>query len=112
MDRIYQEFYCGECDGYFRCKINVKINHGVKMVCPNCSHEHHRYIKNGVIFEDGRGANSPIEEIMPPKSSYYKVPFTEKMKKTKYKRDGVIIEDLQERSDEFLKNLWLERHGG
>jgi hypothetical protein len=112
MARVFQEFYCGECDGYFRCKINMGITHGVKLVCPNCKHEHHRFIENGTILERGRESNSSIEEIMPPKSSYFKEPFTDKMKKAKNawtgKRDGVIIE-IEQESSPFLQELWLNR---
>jgi hypothetical protein len=63
-------------------------------------------------MENGRQDNHPIEEIMPPKSSYFKVPYTEKMKQTSYKRDGVPIKEEIEKSHSFIKDLWLEKFGG
>jgi len=116
MSRVFQEFYCGNCDGYFRCKINRGITYGVKLICPSCGHDHHRYIKGGIIYENGRESNFPVEEICPPKSSYSKEPYTEKMKKTKNmwsKRDGIVIKIEQENTGStFLRELWLEKSGG
>jgi hypothetical protein len=119
-DKIWQEFYCGECSGYFRVRLNMALNLGVKIVCPKCKHEHHRYIKDGVIYESGRENNSAKEEICPPLSAYSKEPLTQKMLATGWraKRDGVTIEkeaDLNKRSpvaDAMIKERWFELYGG
>lgn len=119
-DKIWQEFYCGECEGYFRVKLNVSLNRGVEMVCPNCGHKHHRYIKDGVIFEFGRNENSPKEEILPPKSAYSKEPLTARMAKSvrwEDRRNGSVInqeEDLNPRNgiaDDMIKDRWFELYG-
>ena len=120
--KIWQEFFCGECTGYFRVRLNMALNMGVEMVCPKCNHKHHRFIKNGVIFENGRDSNSAKEEICPPISAYSKEPFTAKMrdKSSQYRagRDGAVIEkesDLNQRNpmaDALIKERWFEIYGG
>ena len=118
MDRVWQEFYCGECQGYFRVRLNMSLNMGVEVVCPKCKHKHHRYIKDGLIYENGRSDNKAIEEICPPLSAYSKEPLTAKMVKTKYARDGVRIEkeeDLNKRNqvaDAMIQERWFEIYGG
>jgi len=117
-EKIWQEFYCGECQGYFRVKLNIALNHEVEMVCPKCKHKHRRCIKDGVIYEGGRYATSCKEEICPPLSAYSKEPLTRKMEKTKYARDGVVIDkedDLSKRhpsTDSMLRERWFELYGG
>lgn len=116
--KVWQEFYCGECQGYFRVRLNMALNMGVEMVCPKCKHKHHRYIKDGVIYEHGRESNSAREEICPPLSAYSKEPLTARMRDKKYARDGVKIEsekDLNERNpaaDAMIKERWFELYGG
>lgn len=116
--KIWQEFYCGECKGYFRVKLNTAINMAVEMVCPNCGHEHHRYIKDGVIYENGRYGNEPKEKIYPPKSAYSKEAFTQKMAQSKWARDGVVIKNEDDLNKEnaaasaMIKERWFEIHGG
>jgi hypothetical protein len=117
-NKIWQEFYCGECQGYFRVKLNMALTIGVEIVCPKCKHEHHRFIKNGVIFERGRSENGAKEKICPPLSAYSKEPLTRKMETTKYARDGVVIDkegDLSERSPvaaAMMRERWFETYGG
>ena len=118
-NKIWQEFYCGECQGYFRVKLNMALNIGVEMVCPNCKHRHHRYIKDGVIYEQGRNENAPKDEICPPLSAYSKEPLTAKMEvKSTWKRDGVVIDKEQDLSKNnpvaaaMIRERWFELHGG
>lgn len=118
MDKIWQEFYCGHCDGYFRLKLNIAINHEVEMVCPNCGHKHRRCIKNGIIYEQGRFQNNYKEEICPPKSAYSKEPLTKKMteKDSWKKRDGIVIEKPEDMSDNpiaasIIRERWFELYG-
>lgn len=118
MEKVWQEFYCGECSGYFRVKLNFNLNYEVEMVCPNCSHKHRRVIQNGQIYEKGRFSSEVKEEIMPPKSAYSKEPLTNKMAKNKCrwtKREGVVInniEDISENNRQLLNERWFELYGG
>lgn len=120
-DKVWQEFYCGECQGYFRVKLNMALTIGVEIVCPKCKHKHHRFIKDGVIFENGRSDNSAKEEICPPLSAWSKEPLTQKMLQGSgygARRDGAKIEgeeDLNPRNpiaDAMIKERWFELYGG
>lgn len=92
MSRVSQEFYCGECNGYFVVRLNMAINHRVEIICPNCGHQHLRNIVDGVIYEKGRYDGKAVEEIMPTKASYSKKSRTEAMVNSA-KRDGVVLAD-------------------
>lgn len=113
-ERIWQEFYCNDCDGYFRVKLNVAINMRVEMVCPNCGRKHPRSIRDGRIVEAGHEAVK--EEILVPKSAYSKESLHSKM--IKNARDGEVFkgeDDLNKRNpiaDAMIKELWFEFHGG
>ncbi|MHA1948256.1 MAG: hypothetical protein ACW99G_02670 [Candidatus Thorarchaeota archaeon] len=128
MASTLQEFYCGECSGYFRVKLNLDRDYVVWMVCPECGHKHKRAIDGGVIKENGRENSDPAEEIVVMKSAYSKEPWTKKMQKAKEKhedrtycsarRDGVIVKDgekpKQKRdpaADEIIRQSWLDRFG-
>ena len=99
--RQSQEFYCGECRGYFIVRLNMALNHEALIKCPNCGHEHQRCVNNGVIYERGRFANSVKETVRPMKSSYSKKPRTKAMEeaheKNSYRdrRDGVKMSRQQ-----------------
>jgi hypothetical protein len=119
--RIYQEFYCNDCNGYFGVKINIALNYSVVMVCPNCGRKHPRTIKDGKIFErtyEARGGGRHEEEIVPPPSAYHKKPWTKEMKQAAKEkrgpREGVEIEKKGDSSEEshWLRKLWTEFHGG
>lgn len=105
MSRISQEFYCGECTGYFLVRLNDSLNHGVEIVCPNCGHEHRRCIVDGQIFENGRHETPVKEKIRPTKVSYSKEPLTTQMKQAGgwgQRRDGSIL-------TEMMRSRWLEK---
>jgi hypothetical protein len=114
-DRVWQEFYCGECDGYFDVKLNMGLNYEVEVVCPNCEHKHRRCIKDGQIFESGRYNSAIKEEIISTKAAYHKKPRTKAMnnasKDSRWsgRRDGVVITDP---SRDFLKASWYEKFSG
>ncbi len=84
MARVSQEFWCdtagGGCGGYIRVRLNMALNHIVKLVCPNCGHEHQRKITDGRLVEHGRYATDAKEILRPTKAAYSKTPFTEPMK--------------------------------
>ena len=40
-DRILQEFYCNDCDGFFLANLCIALNVRVEVVCPNCGRKHH-----------------------------------------------------------------------
>ncbi len=103
MGRIAQEFYCGECQGYFLIQLNMALNMEVHIVCPNCGHEHRRCIKDGQIYENGRYESKVKEEILCTRASYSKEPLTAKMKSPScHRRDGVPL------LDEDMKQRWLQ----
>ena len=96
MAKTSQEFYCGECKGYWILILNSYLDgYEVEVVCPNCNHEHRRCISKGQIVESGRFANAPKEKIISPKSSYHKEPIHIRMDKAKKsfdsRRDGAVL---------------------
>lgn len=97
--RTSQEFYCGECKGYFIARLNMALNHEVLIQCPNCKHEHRRVVNDGVIYEQGRFATEHKERLLPTMATYHKEPITDRMKKAHNKqsfnerRDGVVLSD-------------------
>lgn len=117
MEKIWQEFYCGECQGYFRFRLNIILNYEVEVVCPNCQHKHRRCIENGIIYEKGRFKTNIKEEICPPKSSYSKEPLTRKMEESRHKRDGVVIDKADDFSTKnpaartIIQERWFELYG-
>ncbi len=99
MNKIWQEFYCQGCGGYFRVKLNMSLNLFVKVVCPGprdapCGRQHQRVIENGEIkerFANGKDRHSKphTEEIYVTHADYSKDPWTKHMKKmSKKKGDG------------------------
>lgn len=84
MARVSQEFWCdtggGGCGGYFVVRLNLALNHIVKLVCPGCGHEHQRKITAGVLVESGRYKSDPHETLRPTKAAYSKTPLTEPMR--------------------------------
>lgn len=105
---IFQEFYCtisgGGCGGYFRVKLNDKLNGVVEVVCPKCGHKHQRTIVDGEIRETGRYGSSPVQEIRTTLSAWSEKPLAPKPKQTE--RDSNVIA----RNDDFLRELWFELH--
>lgn len=79
VQRVSQEFYCGECVGYFMVRLNMALNHEVHVKCPNCAHEHRRVIRDGVIYESGRYSSDIKENVMTTMATYHKEPITERM---------------------------------
>jgi len=113
MSRISEEFYCGECSGYFVVRLNIALNHEAEIVCPNCGHEHRRCIVNGQIFEHGRHSTNSKEKVLTTKANYSKTPVTQKMrdaheKKYGSRRDGVLI-DREPMLEQWLNVAARER---
>lgn len=106
MSRVSQEFYCGECQGYFVVRLNMSLNFEALIQCPQCGHEHRRVIKDGEIYEKGRHTVSVKETILTTMATYSKEPFTDKMKKAHEngawggRRDGVAF-------DHAMAERWL-----
>jgi len=105
--RLTQEFYCGECHGYFMVRLNMSLNFEALIKCPNCGHEHRRVIKDGEIHEQGRFQVDAKETILTTMATYSKEPYTDKMKKAHEKgswgsrRDGVPV-------DYTMAERWLQ----
>lgn len=113
-DKVFQEWYCGECATYIRFRLSMDWDRVVWVECPMCHHKHQRCIKEGVIKEDGRfSGGDPVEDICPPKSACSKEPITKQLDKAKWgTRDGVVIKsDKDLMRDNFLRERWIEIHG-
>lgn len=99
--RASQEFYCGECNGYFMVRLNMALNHEVHVKCPNCGHEHRRVVQDGIIYESGRYGSDVKERVLTTIATYHKEPITERMIKAHAKkqyagrRDGVKMTSEQ-----------------
>ena len=76
MARIKQEFNCtklGEgCGGFIIFKLATQPDRAVIVVCPNCGHEHHRFIKDGLLYDQtmGNRHNKDVERIILPLSAW------------------------------------------
>lgn len=107
--KIWQEFYCNDCDGYWRVKLCMQLNIRVEMVCPNCGRKHPRCIKDGKIYENA-DVGSYTEEVLAPKSSYSKEPVSNRIKRNA--RDGAVISEAEHIRDPIMRELWLDYFGG
>lgn len=127
MSSIWQEFYCNDCHGFIRIKLNVSINTAVKICCPNPKCDRHtdghpRTIKGGMIVSDR--ADGPAEEICPPLSAYSK----KSISATDYSRVGVelkpealpkeesppqetVFPARDPAADALIRESWFERYG-
>ena len=112
-DKIFQEFYCGECSTYIRVRLNMSYNRTIWMECPMCKHRHQRYIENGQILERGRYEHGdPKEDICPPKSACSKEPITKVMQKNQWARDSAVIKSSEDLArDNYMRELWIELYG-
>jgi hypothetical protein len=70
--RVLCEFFC-HCGGYIYIKLNTALNGNHVVTCPNCGHQHYRFVKDGLItdcrFFEGQ---SLADEIIPMRSAYQK----------------------------------------
>ncbi len=113
-DKVFQEWYCGNCHTYIRFRLRMDYNRVVWVECPMCKHRHQRYIKDGRIQDDGRyNHGDPVEDVCPPKSACSKEPITKQLEKSKYgTRDGVIIKsDKDLIRDNYFRERWIEIAG-
>lgn len=112
-DKIFQEWYCGECATYIRFRLSMEWNRVVIVECPMCKHRHQRYIEDGVIKDDGRFNHGDVkEDIIPLKSACSKEPITKKLAEKKYTRDGIVIKsDKDLARDAYMRERWIEIYG-
>lgn len=111
-EKVFQEWYCGECKTYIRFRLNMEWDRVVWVECPMCGHKHQRYIKEGRIVVDGRLEGSPKEDICPPKSACSKEPITKKLDEIKYTRDSVVIKSSEDLiRDNYFRERWIEIGG-
>lgn len=104
---VWQEFYCNDCDGYIRVRLNMAINAAVVVVCPKCNRKHPRIIKDGKIFDTYNAQDERYrEEICPTMSAYSKTPFSANIKA--HARDGAVITAPREP----MYDRWFEIYGG
>lgn len=106
--KLYQEFYCNDCDGYIVVKLNMAINRTVKVVCPECGRQHPRQIKDGHIVGDSHRENA--EEIIPTKSAYHKKPMSNigigARASTKIEKPDDIV------AKRMMSQSWFEKFAG
>lgn len=109
-DKVFQEWYCGNCCTYIRFRLSMEYDRAVWVECPMCHHRHQRYIKKGCIQDDGRYSNGdPKEDICPPKSACSKEPITKQFKKNQHTRDVAVIKsDADLIREDYMRERWLE----
>ena len=61
MSVVNQELYCHNCGQYVRFQLDESLDGEHIIICPNCKHDHYRYINNGVI-SDQRWGQSPSQQ--------------------------------------------------
>lgn len=64
------EFYCHDCGGYIRVKLDKSLNGNHVVVCPKCGHEHCRVIENGKITSDRWDSRNPTYNYAASSSTY------------------------------------------
>lgn len=55
-----QELYCHACNKYVQFQLDFELNGQHVIKCPNCGHEHYRYIDNGKISDRRWGSSNPL----------------------------------------------------
>jgi hypothetical protein len=129
--KVYQEFNCpvsgGGCGGYIMLKLSINFTGVVRVICPNCKHEHGRCVENGHIIEHWTTQSHHLtqhrndktdHEIIPTMAAFSKTPRTTSyMKKTKLKsgvneRTAVVVTKLSDLGDPLLRESWLQKFGG
>ena len=53
-----QELYCHECKKYVQFDLDLEMNGKHILNCPNCGHEHYRYVIDGEISNERWGSNN------------------------------------------------------
>lgn len=105
IERVLQEFYCNDCDGYIHLHIAAGVNKNVVICCPNpkCDRKHPRKIVNGKIKDNSRSDGPNTEEVMPMPSSYSKTPI---LGAKKHDREGKVstMDDYQKWQAQQLLN--------
>lgn len=103
--KVLHEFNCSSCSGYITVKLDEDLNGAHCIVCPSCSHEHYRVIKDGVITEDRApsSAKSYAIRICPTKAAYSKTSWESKLanRKSNVKPEG----------KHFLDDAWKKMTG-
>lgn len=107
-ERISQEVYCNDCDGFFIVRLNTALTIKAEIRCPSCGRQHPRYVVKGIIQEDGRGvpANAKTEVIRTTMSTYHKNAVVQEMMKKSHRRNGIALP-----GDVFLAKSWLSKAG-
>jgi len=133
MGRVTQEMYCtksgGGCGGYIKIKINMDLNHIVKVICPKCGHDHQRCIEDGVIKERGRNNGNVVEDLCPTMAAYrtedegpwsqHLLDMVSKNDRISNERDGVVLDGDEDyapgrrsrETDLMIKQAWFEHFG-
>lgn len=54
------ELYCHVCNKYVQFQLNFQMNGQHVIKCPNCGHEHYRYINDGKISDRRWGSSNAL----------------------------------------------------
>ena len=119
--KVWQEFNCPRCEGFFRLRLNLSVNGPVYACCPECGRKHSRYIEDGVILErkrDDRALTAAGEraiEIIVPKSAYSKTSVLNRPRSNKESRESVALTESNTDGEawrrQHMQERWAERFG-
>ena len=62
-DKIITELYCHNCSRYIQYELDASINGEHVIICPNCGHEHFRYVENGIVTDRRYGSSNIITHV-------------------------------------------------
>lgn len=51
-----QELFCHNCEKYVRFQLDEEVEGQHIIKCPECGHEHYRYVNNGIISDTRWGS--------------------------------------------------------
>lgn len=94
------EVHCHECNKTFIAELDFDVNGDHSIICPICSHEHCRTIKDGKITGD-RWSTRPDKKISVDKRSIWKSNIV-------YKQDNQIVSGAKTSTVAmFIRDAWL-----
>jgi len=61
-----QELYCHACKGYVQFKLDMELDGKHTLNCPNCGHEHFRFVEKGKITDKRWKSSGAVGNPGPP----------------------------------------------
>lgn len=73
MAVVNQELYCHNCGQYVQFQLDEEMDGEHIIICPNCKHDHYRYINKGIISDQrwGQSPSQQIASVSVPVATYY-----------------------------------------